>query len=178
MDENENSLPESENDGGEGGGEALILKRSELAILRRYANRWPIQEAERAEVVETVMRTMRQKNAGPRARLMSVQTLAALDRINVAEMATYVAAKKAIPGELQPAQVTIIGQQTNQINIGVQEDESWYGSPKAHALASQASSPSSTDPIGPEPVQGSGLRPAVGKNGNGAAYGDEGPRAE
>lgn len=105
-----------ENSGGEGGGRVLILKRSELAILRRYANRYPIVDGERQEAVDVAMEHIRDKDIGPRNRIAAMKALIAMDKLNLDEVATYLNAKHDAKEELKPASAVTINNHT-QVNV-------------------------------------------------------------
>jgi hypothetical protein len=119
----ENTKP-PENSGGSAGGSApdevpdqdkpqsLILRKSELAVLRRMANKYPIQPDERAEMVEAALMTMRRANSG-RLKLSAIKALLAMDRANVDEIRTYAAVHENVGKDLQPANQTHI----DQVNI-------------------------------------------------------------
>lgn len=62
-------------------------------------------------------------------------------------------------------------------DIRIVEDMNWYGN-AANNLPSNAASSSDGGAIEPGPVQGSGLRPAVGEDSNGTSGSGEGTRAE
>lgn len=106
-----------ENTGGEGGGHtsgrnSLRLRRSELAILRKHASRFPIVEGERQEAVDCVLDVMRTSKSR-RTKLAAVKTLAELDKVNLAELKVYFDAKRlAQQSELKPAVVN-----NTQINL-------------------------------------------------------------
>ena len=100
------------NDGGEGGGEPLTkltLKRSELIILRRIADKYPIQPGERQEVVDNVMDLLRTSKSR-RTKIAAARTIAALERVNHDEMKLYLECQKSASADLQPASVTINNQ--------------------------------------------------------------------
>ncbi len=86
-----------ENTGGDGGGVEvgkLLLKRSELAVLRRMANKFPFTEGERVEVVDHVMDVLRTSKSR-RHRLSAAKTAAVLEKVNVDELKMYLTAKSS-----------------------------------------------------------------------------------
>jgi hypothetical protein len=92
-----------------------MLKRSELAVLRRYANRYPLVEGERQEVVDVVMDTLRNAKS-KRTRLAAAKTAMELDKVNLQEMGLYLQAKKMALDELKPA-----ASPTVQVNINLSD---------------------------------------------------------
>lgn len=91
-------VPESENEdtalqstGGEGG--RTVLSRSELAILRRCADRYPLIDADRRRAVELTLEAMEQAKS-VRGKLIGVKTLVELDRVNLAEIALFLQMQK------------------------------------------------------------------------------------
>lgn len=70
-----------------------FLRRSELAILRKQSDRYPIQPAERQEAVDKVMDTLRNSEA-ERSVLGAANTLVSMDRVNLEEFKVALAAEK------------------------------------------------------------------------------------
>ncbi len=134
--------------GGEGGGpERLVLKRSELTILRKMANKYPITPGEREEVVEVVMDMVRTSKSR-RTRIAAARTIAAFDKINHDEIKTYLDATKTRGDDLQPAvtvnnQVNVMtAQQVLDVYIGVlTEDDSETGDPEPSGNGQQIHPP-------------------------------------
>ncbi len=86
--------------GGDGGGavEKVILRRSELEVLRRMADRYPINDNERMETVACVMDVIRTSKSR-RTRISAVKALTSLDKVNLEEIKTVLLAKKLFAGE-------------------------------------------------------------------------------
>lgn len=86
-------IPESENiedapssQGGEGG--RTVLSRSDLAILRRCADRYPLIDSDRKRAVELTVEAMDQAKS-VRGKLACIATLLKLDEVNLKEMALF-----------------------------------------------------------------------------------------
>jgi hypothetical protein len=71
-------------------------------------------------------------------------------------------------GQNQKDQLPAAGVTINNVAIQVKEADDWYGH-DAHALAAKSLAASGAGAALPGPVQDGGVRPAVGKNGNGTA---------
>jgi hypothetical protein len=117
MDDNIDISPESlpESGKGEGGlvpSGKLTLTRSEMAVLARADNDFPISFEDRCVAVEAVMETMR-TTTSKKIKLAAVRTLAVLDKANISRQRNRVIADK--PPEL-PRQVVI-----NYNNLSVDE---------------------------------------------------------
>lgn len=108
-------------DGGEAGGAVpkILLKRSELAVLRRLANRYPIGEQDRIDTVDCVVDIVRKAKSN-RLKIAAVKALTGLDRLNLAEVQTYLMAKKTAGDELQPAPGSTIVNVAIQNNVTVE----------------------------------------------------------
>lgn len=78
--------------GGDGG--ACTLRKSELLVLRRMMDRYPISENERAETVAQVLGVLRDAKS-MRTRLSAAKVLAAMDKVNLDEVKTYIGVKMA-----------------------------------------------------------------------------------
>lgn len=144
-----------ENDGGEAGGLAdegpvprLILKRSELAILRKMADRYPIVEGERREVVDTVMDIVRNAKS-KRLKLAASKAMCSLDKVNLDEMRTYLLAQKIVADDLKPATVinninSVTNEHINQTvyNIDAEQFSKLSGAEKLRVLQQSIQSPS------------------------------------
>jgi hypothetical protein len=110
-----------ENAGGDSGGtdnaapQRLQLRRSELAILRRQADRYPIGPADRADVVDKVMSIVNTAKSF-RHVIAAARTIDALDRTNLKELGVAIeAVKEQTPLALPVAQS---GPTTINISIG------------------------------------------------------------
>ena len=101
-------------EGGDSGGSALVLRRSEVAVLRRYANRFNFVDAERQEAVDIVMAQLRNRKLSARHKLSAVKVMADLDKVNLAEVGLLIQAKRLKLEELKPAPQT-----NTQVNVYV-----------------------------------------------------------
>jgi hypothetical protein len=100
--------------GGEAGGAPkVLLKRSELATLRRMADRYPINSQERADTVAQVMDIVRNAKS-KRLRIAAVKALTGLDKVNLDEVKTVILAKRLIQAEKGDVNVNV------QTNVAVQ----------------------------------------------------------
>lgn len=113
----------AEPDGGEGGGTKLILSRSELAVLRRMASKYPIVDGERQDCVDLVMEIVR-GNYQPSHKVAAVKALIAMDRLNHDELKLYIEAVTTpqVAKEVQPAQVVVNNQVVVQNKVPTVED--------------------------------------------------------
>jgi len=69
------------------------LRPSELAVLRRHADRYPIVAGERQEALDTVMHCIRNgKNS--RVKLAAVKVLLAMDKLNIQEATAFLNAEQ------------------------------------------------------------------------------------
>lgn len=103
--------------GGEAGGDGpkLFLKRSELAVLRRFMDRNCITPNEARDSVACVMDIVHNAKS-KRLKLAAVNTLVALDRNNLKEVAIYIGSKKVAHEVSKPG-----GQSGgNNVNVNVQ----------------------------------------------------------
>lgn len=94
----------------------MLLKRSELLIMRRMANRYPIVEEERREMVDISMDIARNAKS-KRLKLSALGVMTAMDRINLEEMKVYIAAKKEASSEMQPAEGSTVNVNINNVQI-------------------------------------------------------------
>lgn len=104
-----------EKSGGEGEGPSSRnpdhLRRSELATLRQMASRFPFTAEDRIKAVGRVNDIVADDEAGHRAQIAAVRTMAELDRLSLAEVALLLQAEKNRSEQLRPpgqTNVTII----------------------------------------------------------------------
>ncbi len=130
-----------ENDGGKTGGlvsdnpvPRLLLKRSELAILRRMADRYPIVEGERQEVVDVVMDIARNAQS-KRLKIAAVKAFVSMDKVNLDEMKVYLAAKTQAADDMKPAAGSVNVSVTTNVGVTVQMPD--VSSPEFKALPAE-----------------------------------------
>jgi hypothetical protein len=99
----ETSLETSEGEGGGMRGADAVLSRTDMAVLARADNEFPISPDDRAVAVALVMNTMRTTKS-KKIMLAAVRTLAVLDKANISRQKNKIIQDK--PPEL-PKQVTI-----------------------------------------------------------------------
>jgi hypothetical protein len=134
---------------GEEKGAALILKGSELAILRRRADKYPVTPGERKEVVESVMSTMRNSKSN-RTKIMAARTMAALDRINHDELKLFVDATSKRQ-DLQPANITN-NLMINNLTITPSQFDALSLDDQLRLLRGEPILPASVRPVEPAPL--------------------------
>ena len=81
----------------------LTLTRSEMAVLARADNDFPISYEDRCVAVEAVMETMR-TTTSKKIKLAAVRTLAVLDKANISRLKNKIIADR--PPQM-PRQVTV-----------------------------------------------------------------------
>ncbi len=154
MSDEQKNGDEPEDQGGFGGdvySEGIKRDRIENMAIRQ---RWPIPEKFREPIMNRVITKLLDKNTSLRDFNQTLNALMRADALNQAD-----------EHKQQPDEVNI-----NLQGVRILEDDNWYGNrERLIALAAAASGP---DSDGPGPVQGSGGRPPVGKNGDGTAGGD------
>lgn len=70
------------------------LRPSELALIRRAANRIPFTDEDRLATATTVMEAMRSEDATWRTKLAAVRAFGELERVNLAELALAIGITK------------------------------------------------------------------------------------
>ena len=111
--------------GGEGGGaEKLVLKRSELIILRKMADRYGVVDGERREMAEVALSTMRGTKS-PRTKLQAINTLATLDGLALRELDIATSSQKKESSGPGVVQVNIqINEQVESKQIVIAQTQS------------------------------------------------------
>jgi hypothetical protein len=104
-----------ENPGGEKEGTFLILRPSELAVMRRMADKYPIIQEDRREVLDAVMGTLRRTDK-PRTVLAAAKVVLAMEQVNHQELRTYLEFAKS---STEPQQIIINNE--NQVSMGDKE---------------------------------------------------------
>ena len=100
--------------GGEGEGTAkTVLRKSELQVMRRMADRIPINNGERTRAVELTMQVI-DGDYSPGHKLTALRVFATFEKLNVEEMKMYIAAKMVSQRITTPAQI-----QTPIVNVNV-----------------------------------------------------------
>lgn len=133
----------------------------DLRLMRRaIRNDWPMNEAVRRDVVEALHEFVTDSTNSVRDRVGAAKGLMSADTMNI---------------KRESMDQADVHKQTPDIHVHtivcVIEDESWYGN-EAHNKASETiESPNSHSAIAVE-VQGGGLRPSLGEDGDGLDDGD------
>ena len=149
MSDEQKQSDSSEFDGGSGDvySEGIKRDRIERQAIRQ---RWPVPERYREPIMNKAIIKLLDKNTSIRD---FNQTLNALLR---AEAQNQTDEHKQQPDQID---INLTG------GVRIVTDRDWYGN--SDRIAALAAATSGSDSDGPGPVQGSGGRPPVGKNGNG-----------
>ncbi len=124
-------------------------------IEKAITNRWPISEKHRKAVVERMAKIITGTKSSNREVVAAARALIQAESQNQAD-------------EHHDAGDLIVHQgRIEHVGVKVMEDVNWYDN-DAHGMAAQGAQPPDASLALPGPVQGSGVRPAVGQNGHGA----------
>lgn len=86
----------------QGGARPIYLNRSEIQILRRQADRWPINKQDRQDLIDNLMEMVCNAKSS-RVRIMAARTVLAADMVNLREVSLLLNAEKSGSAAIQPA---------------------------------------------------------------------------
>jgi hypothetical protein len=133
--------------------------RAEMVLAAAaFRGQWPITDEVREAVLKSMVAVLG-STENDRDRIGAAKVIVAADLANVKREAIE-------QKESQP---------TGPMIVVVQHQDGWYDNPAAATAARAAAS--ALGSIAPGPVQGLGVRPAVGEDGAGVAGDDSGPRS-
>lgn len=137
----------------------------ELAIRER----WPIPEKYRTLGIERMFEVL-EKSKSERERVYAFRALVAADKVNMdarREGLDVMLLERKIASEAEIARQPQQHIHAHTHRLQVCEDGDWYSN--AHRLGPQADAAHGADPDESGAIQVTGVRQAVGQNGNGAA---------
>ncbi len=159
MSDEQKNGDEPQNPGGAGGDadEYPLIGKTKASRIERTAikQRWPVPEKYRGPIMNRAIANMLEENTSIRDFNQTLNALLRADALNQADE------HKQQPDEVN---INLTG------GVRIIEDDNWYGNSDRFATIAAAASDQDSDGSGP--VQGSGGRPPLGKNGDGTTSGD------
>ena len=166
---NDPSPVNGEDQGGSGGGSTTTIGGGVPTIRdtrmeeRAIRQRWPISDKTRQKVIERMEQILECRPAKRREKIAAARAIIAAESQNQSDDLKQIADKVDV-------------RHSGSVNLTVIEDEDWYGNVEkirdngsSNGDASETTGPSAPDSDLTESVQGLGVRPSLGQNGNGSS---------